>query len=212
MTITAADSRRRPAVRLAADAAVGARARGRRPVPGAGAASVPYFVLDRHYGYVAASGLTLAATLGSSVPQPFLGVLVDRRTRAGWPGRGRPGRARAERRGPVPRATARCGRDPAVRDRRGHVPPGGGQGRPPGRGGQRRSDEPLRGGRQRRLLPRAGAGHPGPDRLGLPATALFMPPAVLICFVLLRRHRREAPPTPPRRRGPVATGGGRSRP
>jgi len=46
-------------------------------------ASVPYFVLDRHYGYVAAAGLTLAATLGSSVPQPFLGVLVDR-VRWGW--------------------------------------------------------------------------------------------------------------------------------
>ena len=46
-------------------------------------ASVPYFVLDRHYGYVAAAGLTLAATLGSSVPQPFVGVLVDR-FRLGW--------------------------------------------------------------------------------------------------------------------------------
>ena len=33
-------------------------------------ASVPYFVLDRHYSYVAASGLALAATLGSSLPQP----------------------------------------------------------------------------------------------------------------------------------------------
>ncbi|SHK99202.1 MFS transporter [Actinacidiphila paucisporea] len=41
-------------------------------------ATVPYFVLDRHYSYVAASGLTLAATLGSSVPQPFIGVAVDR--------------------------------------------------------------------------------------------------------------------------------------
>ena len=44
---------------------------------------VPYFVLDRHYGYVAASGLTLAATLGSSIPQPFFGVIADRRG-AGW--------------------------------------------------------------------------------------------------------------------------------
>ena len=44
---------------------------------------VPYFVLDRRYGYVAASGLTLAATLGSSVPQPFFGVIADRRG-AGW--------------------------------------------------------------------------------------------------------------------------------
>ncbi|WP_443033942.1 MFS transporter [Streptomyces sp. CA2R106] len=46
-------------------------------------ATVPYFVLDRHYGYVAASGLTLAATLGSSVPQPFIGLAVDR-MRLGW--------------------------------------------------------------------------------------------------------------------------------
>ena len=41
-------------------------------------ASVPYFVLDRHYSYLAASGLTLAATLGASVPQPFIGLAVDR--------------------------------------------------------------------------------------------------------------------------------------
>lgn len=47
-------------------------------------ATVPYFVLDRGYSYVAASGLTLAATLGSSLPQPLLGVFVDR-TRATWP-------------------------------------------------------------------------------------------------------------------------------
>ncbi|GAA3211916.1 MFS transporter [Actinocorallia longicatena] len=46
-------------------------------------AAVPYFVLDRHYGYVAASGLTLAATLGSSIPQPFIGLAVDR-WRLGW--------------------------------------------------------------------------------------------------------------------------------
>jgi MFS transporter, FSR family, fosmidomycin resistance protein len=39
---------------------------------------VPYFVLDRHYGYVAASGLTLAATLGSALPQLVIGVVVDR--------------------------------------------------------------------------------------------------------------------------------------
>ncbi|WP_436532388.1 MFS transporter [Actinoplanes sp. HUAS TT8] len=41
-------------------------------------ATVPYFVLDHGYSYVAVSGLTLAAALGSSIPQPFLGVLVDR--------------------------------------------------------------------------------------------------------------------------------------
>src|ERR1700749_5068013 len=33
-------------------------------------ASVPYFVLDRHYSYVAASGLALAPTLQFHLPQP----------------------------------------------------------------------------------------------------------------------------------------------
>ena len=51
---------------------------------------VPYFVLDRHYGYVAASGLTLSATLGSSIPQPFLGVIAYgellRPSASAWPG------------------------------------------------------------------------------------------------------------------------------
>ncbi|ACU70401.1 major facilitator superfamily MFS_1 [Catenulispora acidiphila DSM 44928] len=41
-------------------------------------ASVPYFVLERHYSYLAASGLTLAATLGSALPQPLVGLAVDR--------------------------------------------------------------------------------------------------------------------------------------
>ncbi|MFE9423475.1 MFS transporter [Kitasatospora sp. NPDC006697] len=41
-------------------------------------AVVPYFVLERGYDYVAAGGLTLAATLGSAVPQPLVGVVVDR--------------------------------------------------------------------------------------------------------------------------------------
>lgn len=42
-------------------------------------ASIPFFVLERGYSYVAASGLALAAALGSSLPQPLLGALVDRR-------------------------------------------------------------------------------------------------------------------------------------
>jgi FSR family fosmidomycin resistance protein-like MFS transporter len=41
-------------------------------------ASVPYFVLDRHYSYLAASGLTLAAAFGSALPQPLVGLVVDR--------------------------------------------------------------------------------------------------------------------------------------
>ncbi|MGC0311822.1 MFS transporter [Kitasatospora acidiphila] len=41
-------------------------------------AMVPYFVLERGWGYVAAGGLTLAATLGSALPQPLIGLAVDR--------------------------------------------------------------------------------------------------------------------------------------
>ncbi|MGH3426496.1 MAG: MFS transporter, partial [Mycobacteriales bacterium] len=42
-------------------------------------AAVPYFVLERHFSYVGASGLALAATLGSALPQLAVGVLADRR-------------------------------------------------------------------------------------------------------------------------------------
>ncbi|WP_228001848.1 MFS transporter [Nocardia australiensis] len=41
-------------------------------------ASIPFFVLERDYSYVQASGLALAATLGSSLPQAALGVIADR--------------------------------------------------------------------------------------------------------------------------------------
>ncbi|MEV6109579.1 MFS transporter [Streptomyces sp. NPDC051940] len=46
---------------------------------GAVAALVPYFVAERSYGYAAASGLVLAASLLSSVVQPLFGLLTDRR-------------------------------------------------------------------------------------------------------------------------------------
>lgn len=41
-------------------------------------AAVPFFVLERHYSYAAASGLALAATFGSAVPQLLVGHLADR--------------------------------------------------------------------------------------------------------------------------------------
>ena len=42
-------------------------------------AAIPFFVLERHYSYAAASGLALAATTGSAVPQLLIGVIADRR-------------------------------------------------------------------------------------------------------------------------------------
>src|ERR1700678_3276392 len=41
-------------------------------------AVVPYFVLQRHFSYVEASGLVLAATLGSALPPLAVGFLADR--------------------------------------------------------------------------------------------------------------------------------------
>src|SRR5687768_11709194 len=46
---------------------------------GAVPAIVPFLVAERSYGYVAAAGITVAATLLSSVVQPLFGVLTDRR-------------------------------------------------------------------------------------------------------------------------------------
>lgn len=46
---------------------------------GAVAALVPFLVSERAYGYAAASGIVLAASLLSSVIQPLFGALTDRR-------------------------------------------------------------------------------------------------------------------------------------
>ncbi|MFG2616302.1 MFS transporter [Streptomyces sp. NPDC048507] len=46
---------------------------------GAVAALVPFLVAERAYGYAAASGVVLAASLLSSVVQPLFGALTDRR-------------------------------------------------------------------------------------------------------------------------------------
>ncbi|MES4833085.1 MFS transporter, partial [Streptomyces anthocyanicus] len=46
---------------------------------GSVAALVPYFVAERAYGYAAASGVVLAASLLSSLVQPLFGALTDRR-------------------------------------------------------------------------------------------------------------------------------------
>ncbi|WP_439664159.1 MFS transporter [Lentzea sp. HUAS TT2] len=42
-------------------------------------AVVPFLVLERDYSYLAAAGITVAATVLSSVVQPLFGVLTDRR-------------------------------------------------------------------------------------------------------------------------------------
>ena len=50
---------------------------------GAVPALIPFFVAARHWDYAAASGITVAATVLSSVVQPLFGLLTDRH-RAPW--------------------------------------------------------------------------------------------------------------------------------
>lgn len=44
-------------------------------------ALLPFFVAERHYSYAAISGITLAATVLSSVAQPLFGIWADKRSR-----------------------------------------------------------------------------------------------------------------------------------
>lgn len=154
---------------------------------------VPYFVLDRHYGYVAASGLTLAATLGSAVPQPFFGVIADRRN-AGWmagagvglAGLGLSVAGLLPGYGAVWCAILLSGFGVAMFH--------------PAAGKAARQDAGDSAGAMSLFAAGGSAGFflapalatPALIALGVPATGLFLPPAALICFVLLQRHRRQA--------------------
>jgi MFS transporter, FSR family, fosmidomycin resistance protein len=155
-------------------------------------ASVPYFVLDRHYSYVAASGLALAATLGSSLPQPFIGLIVDRWRRFGWlaaagvslagAGAGLSGLAPA-----YPMVFVlllASGLGVAM-----FHPPAGTMAR--GAAGESASAMSIfaAGGSAGFFLAPVLA-TPALAALGLSATALFIPPAVLIGLVLLRHQQR----------------------
>ena len=166
-------------------------------------ACVPYFVLDRHYGYVAASGLTLAATLGAALPQLVVGFLVDRYSLSWMAGAGVglagvglgisgvvPGYALvwmllfASGLGvamfhPAAGKAARY----AAMEGAGEV------------GGASAMSIFATGGNVGFFLAPVLA-TPALDTMGLGATVLFIPPAVLTGFVLLRHQRHTAPARP----------------
>jgi FSR family fosmidomycin resistance protein-like MFS transporter len=154
---------------------------------------VPYFVLDRHYGYVAASGLTLAATLGSSIPQPFFGVIADRRN-AGWmagAGVGLAGLGLSVA-GLLPGyaavwcAIVLSGLGVAM------FHPAAGKAARQDAGDSATAMSVFAAGGSVGFFLAPALATPALITLGVPATGLFLPPAALICFVLLRKHRREA--------------------
>ncbi|MHA6764304.1 MFS transporter [Streptacidiphilus sp. PAMC 29251] len=156
-------------------------------------ACVPYFVLDRHYGYVAAAGLTMAATLGSSVPQPFIGILVDRR-RLPWlaaAGVGLAGTALGIS-GLLPSYTAvwtlvlLSGLGVAL------FHPAAGRAAREAAGDSAGAMSIFAAGGSVGFFLAPVLATPALVAWGVGATALFIPPALLIAFVLLRHQRRAA--------------------
>ena len=162
-------------------------------------ASVPYFVLDRHYSYVAASGLALAATLGSSLPQPVIGLLVDK-WRLGWMaaagvslagvGAGLSGLAPAYPM--VWLLLLASGLGVAM------FHPAAGKSARADAGGSASAMSIFAAGGSAGFFLAPVLATPALVSLGLGATALFIPPAVLIGLVLLRHHQRALARAAPR--------------
>lgn len=156
-------------------------------------AAIPYFVLERHFSYVQASGLALALTLGSALPQVPIGLLADRH-RLRWMS-------------PLGVALAGIGAGlsgllpwyPAVFASLLLAGFGIAMFHPPAGRDARRAA----GGSATAMSYFAAGGSvgffmgpvlatPALDNLGLGATVLFIPPAVLTGFVLLRHHGRAS--------------------
>ena len=152
-------------------------------------AAVPYLVLARHYSYVQASGLALAATLGSALPQLGIGVLADRR-RLPWMaplgislagiGAGLAGLAPSYPLLFVLLLLSGVGvamfHPPAGRDARRAA------------GGSATAMSYFAAGGSVGFFVAPALATPALDALGVGATALFIPPAVLMGYVLLRRQ------------------------
>ena len=154
-------------------------------------AAVPYFVLERHFSYLGASGLALAATLGSALPQVVVGVVADRR-RLAWMsplgvslagvGAGVAGLAPSY---PLVFASLLLSgfgvamfHPPAGRDARRAA------------GGSATAMSYFAAGGSVGFFVAPAVATPALEAFGTGATALFIPPAVLMGFVLLRHQRR----------------------
>jgi FSR family fosmidomycin resistance protein-like MFS transporter len=156
-------------------------------------AAVPYFVLERHFSYLGASGLAMAATLGSALPQVAIGVLADRR-RLSWMS-------------PLGLTLAGVGAGLAGLAP-GYVlvfgclllsgfgiamfhPPAGRDARRAA-GGSATAMSYFAAGGSVGFFVAPAVVTPALDSRGVGATALFIPPAILMGFVLLRSQRRSS--------------------
>lgn len=172
-------------------------------------ASVPYFVLDRHYGYVAASGLSLAATLGAALPQPMVGLVVDRYAASGLApaGVGLAG-VGVGLSGLVPGYTAVWAMLFASGLGVAMFHPAAGKAARRAAGESAAAMSVFATGGNVGFFVAPVLATPALDALGVGAMALFLPPAVLAGFVLLRRQQRVVPA----RRVVSGTGADRWRP
>ena len=157
-------------------------------------ACVPYFVLDRHYGYVAASGLALAATLGAALPQFVIGFAVDRYPLGWMAGAG------------VSLAGVGLGLSGALP---GYAlvwmllfasglgvamfHPAAGKAARHAAGDSASAMSIFATGGNVGFFLAPALATPALDAMGLGATVLFIPPAVLTGFVLLRHQQHTAP-------------------
>jgi FSR family fosmidomycin resistance protein-like MFS transporter len=156
-------------------------------------AAVPYFVLERNLSYSAASGLALAATLGSALPQLPIGLLADRR-RVPWLGPlglvlAAVGVGLAGVFGSYPIVFAMLllsGLGVAM-----FHPPAGRDARAAAAHSATAMSLFAAGGSVGFFLAPALA-TPLLDAIGLGALVLFIPPAVLMAFVLSRHQQRQA--------------------
>ncbi len=157
-------------------------------------ASVPYFVLDRHYGYLAASGLSLAATLGAALPQLVVGVVVDRYA-ASWLAAAGVGLAGvgAGLSGLVPGYAAAWAMLFASGLGVAMFHPAAGKAARHAAGDSASAMSVFATGGNVGFFVAPVLATPALDTLGVGATALFLPPAVLAGFVLLRHQHRVAP-------------------
>ncbi|HWC22753.1 MAG TPA: MFS transporter [Flexivirga sp.] len=156
-------------------------------------AAVPYFVLERHFSYVQASSLVLATTLGSALPQIPIGILSDRR-RLPWMaptgiciagiGAGLSGLVDSYVAVFALLLAAGLGiamfHPPAGRDARREA------------GASATAMSYFAAGGSLGFFAGPALVTPALDSLGIGATALFIPPPVLMGFILLRHNRRSS--------------------
>ncbi|HEX3780750.1 MAG TPA: MFS transporter [Pseudonocardiaceae bacterium] len=172
--------------------------------------AVPYFVLERHIGYLGASGLAMAAALGSALPQLAIGVIADRH-RVAWMSATGVGLAGigAGLAGLAPTYPLIFGLILLSGFGVAMFHPAAGRDARRAAGASATAMSYFAAGGSVGFFVAPAIATPALEKLGLGATVLFIPPAILMGFLLLRHQRRAVTSRATTRRG---TGSGTDRP